>query len=50
MLGETGAIVLPPGTVEVDAAGQITVNGRAVQALYAPELDLNTEADVTSVP
>lgn len=25
------------------------LTGRAVQALYAPELDLNTEADVTSV-
>ena len=33
ILGETGPVVLPPGAVEIDAAGVIKVDGRPIQRL-----------------
>ena len=33
LLGENGPVVLPPGTIEIDAAGIIKVDGKPVQKL-----------------
>jgi flagellar basal body rod protein FlgG len=33
LLGETGPLVLPPGTVEIDATGLVKVDGKPVQRL-----------------
>lgn len=54
VLGENGPITLPNGTVEIDAAGLIKVNGRPQQHLrlerVAPGTDLQHEGGTQFVP
>ncbi len=54
VLGENGAITLPPGNIEVDASGLVTVNGKGLQRLrierVAPGTDLEHEGGTRFIP